>query len=94
MKKPETANQHYLIDAMGETLKRLKQEAEKNPDKKYPVPRKQLGDEIGKDHPLSASTVKSWLSTFREYLQTQGYTSIQKPDGTPGYQTVYWRLDE
>jgi len=55
-----------------------------------------LAEEISEKYEgISQSTVKSYLSTYREYLTTQEpFTADEKGDGTSGHLTVYWKHNE
>lgn len=83
MNKPTTQGEKNTIDAAKQVLQ--------NQDNHW-TSRQQLATQIEQEiGNVSETSAKAHLSTFRNYLEQNGFETKEKaePRGTP---TVYWRL--
>lgn len=84
MKKPKTQGEQNTVNDAKEILK----------EEDEWVSRQDLAKKIEEEQgTVSETSAKSNLSTFREYLEQNGFETKEKaePRGNP---TVYWRYDE
>lgn len=80
---PSTPAHHLFIDHMESVLK--------NEEK---LSRQDVAEQVEEESEdgLKESTMLSWLSTHRQEIEGEGFTSNEEADGTSGNPTVYWRL--
>lgn len=84
---PTNKNHCDFLEKMNETL-------EENNDS---CSRSDLAKQIEKKIDLKQSTMKTWLSVHREEIENHDdykFESFEKPDGTSGYPTIYWRIEK
>lgn len=82
---PRNPTHHSFIDTIKEILK---EEGE--------LSRNELAEKVGNaEVDVAEATAKAYLSTNREYLDSEDkLSSREKPDGSPGHTTVYWSYKE
>lgn len=84
---PHTDNHFDFLDKMEEIL-----ENSEKPLPKSKISEKARSGEEGLD--ISDHTIKRWLSQYRQVIESHGFDTEERDDGSPGHLAVYWRLDE
>lgn len=82
-KWPKTDNHRLFMEEM-ENL--IEKEGEQT--------RKKISNKLSKNLDLSSDTLMMWLSKYRAEIESYGFITESRDDGSPGTPTVYWRLEE